>query len=137
MAIITTNMSPFDAVKEVTFDPDCRSARVNRFGIGFGQRGYAGNKHYPTIETAEAAFEAMIVDLRRVYGTPGRNWTGKFIEEEMEINPGTTLLRRVRFVPLLKSGKQGKTIHTIYLYPIEVSAERIEAIGASLKIPVS
>jgi hypothetical protein len=130
-------LSPFDAQREVTFAADCKSAVANRWGIGFGQRGYAGNEHFSTREAVEAAFEAMLVDLRNVYGTPARNWTGRYVEEELSIAEGVDLVRRVRFVPLLKSGKRGKAIHTLYIYPIRVTPERIELLSAALKMPVS
>src|SRR4051794_36776952 len=113
-------MSPFDAIRKVTHSHDCQTARVNRYGIGFGQRGYWGNEHFPSLGLAEAAFEVHLIDLRRVYGTPGHNWTGQFIEEEVALPPKVLTLRSVRFIPLRKDGKRGKTIHTVQLYRIDV-----------------
>jgi hypothetical protein len=135
MAIAT--ISPFDALARVTFAPDCKSARLNRYGIGFGQRGYAGNVHYATLAEAEAAFEERLADLRKVYGTPARNWTGRYLEEALPIAPGVRLFRRVRFIPLRKNGKHGAAIHMVYLYPIDEKPGEIDAIEVALKIPVS
>jgi hypothetical protein len=120
-----TYLSPFDAVSAVSFvkneggSYDTSRARVNRFGIGYGQKGFWGNQHFATEADARKAYEAKLADLRTVYGKPGRNWTGRFIEESI---PGTDasgphhLIEGKRFVPLKKDGKRGKTIHTVHLY---------------------
>jgi hypothetical protein len=80
-------------------------------GIGFGQRGYWGNRHFSTVELAEAAFDDCARETRAIYTR-----MGKFIEEEIT---GDSLIRGLRFVPLRKDGKRGKLIHTIHLYRIE------------------
>jgi len=129
------NLSPFDAIQRVEKIGD--QWIVKRYGIGFGQKGYAGNIHYATLELAQQAFETRLVDLRKVYGTPGRNWTGKFIERESEPGMMGTLLRQVRFIPLKKNGKPGVTVHYVHLYRIDVRPGEIEAIEDALKIKIA
>jgi hypothetical protein len=80
-------------------------------GIGFGQRGYWANRHFSTLELAEAAFDDYARETRAIYTR-----MGKFIEEEIT---GGSLICGLRFVPLRKDGKRGKLIHTIHLYLIE------------------
>ena len=126
------SISPFDAAAAVTFDAD-GVAVANRFGMSSSQRGYCYNKHFPTEQAARSAFEAALVDLRSVYGSPARNWTGRYLEDELTIPEAAISIRAVRFTPILKNGRKGKTVHTVSLYPIRVTPERIEQLAASLR----
>jgi hypothetical protein len=126
-------MSPFDALQRVSVAPDCKSARANRFGIGFGQKGFWGNVHFPDRESAESAFESRLANLRAIYGKPGHNWTGRYVEE---LVAGALAIREVRFIPLKKNGKPGVTVHTVRLYRIEVSESLRAELSDTLGIPV-
>ena len=92
-------------------------------GIGFGQQGYWCNRHFTTLELAQSAYDRMAAELRNEIvpsGTGGRLcWRHGSIETPIEPPPGSTLIRGARFRGLLKSGKPGKTVHTIYLYRID------------------
>jgi hypothetical protein len=138
MTTTNTYISPIDAAHQVEFDlPDCRSGRVKRYGIGYGQGCFWGNVHFADMESLSVALDAMLADIRTAYGTAGRRQTGRFIEENTtEFPAGCGLIRKIRFIPLLKSGKRGKTIHTIQVYSIEVTEARIAAISNALRIPV-
>lgn len=131
-------MSPFDANLKITFRKnadgswDLKNADVNRFGIGFGQKGFWGNQHFGTEAAATAEYERRLAELRAIYGTGnGRDWTGKFVEEEIPV-VNDVLIRGVRFVPLKKNGKRGLRVHTVHLYRIEVSDERLAEIRKAL-----
>ena len=92
--------------------------KLPTIGIGYGQRGSWCNRHFASQEKAIAAFEKYLEEIRKIYGTPGHNWTGKFIEENDLIAEGSTVLRAIKFTPLKKNGKRGATIHKAILYPI-------------------
>lgn len=129
--------SPFDAASAVTFDrPECKSARVNRYGIGFGQTGYAGNDHFPDLETASAEWDRRVADVRKAYSTPAKGWTGKFAEELSEYPGNISAIKCARFVNIKKNGKKGRIVHTVSLYRIERTDEDIRRISELLKIPV-
>jgi hypothetical protein len=83
-------------------------------GIGFGQAGYWGNRHFSTVELAEASYERYAAEIRASYST---QFSGKFIE--VAIKPVGTLIKGVRFINLKKNGKPGKIVHTVHLYKIE------------------
>jgi hypothetical protein len=118
-------MSPFDAISKVKADCATRTARFYTFGVGFGGQGYWGNDWFSTREEAEAEYERRTVELREIYGAPGKfQWTGKFIEEPVAIMPGSTLLKGVRFVPLKKNGRKGVRVQTLHLYPISISEQQ-------------
>jgi hypothetical protein len=94
--------------------------RINRFGIGYGGRGFYGNTHYGTEAEAVAAFEAELRQTRESYAKGGPvGGCGKWVEEETPADG--SLLRSVRFTGLLKSGKRSKLYHVVQLYRIELS----------------
>ena len=92
-------------------------------GIMFGQKGYCGNVHYSDVEVARVAFDARCADVRKAYSTPGRQWTGNFVEEEIpahedSLGKGNHYLGGRRFTNLKKNGKKGAVVHTVSLYAI-------------------
>jgi hypothetical protein len=132
----TVTMSPFDAINACTSIDGVW--HLNRFGMGFGQAGYAGNKHFATEEAAREAYEKYLAETRVIYGTPkapnrpGMPWTGKYVEE-IKTGAGPLYICGVRFVNLKKDGKRGKIIHTVYLYRIEHCSERIDQIREAIR----
>jgi len=111
---------------------DVSRAKINRFGIGFGQQGDGGNKHYPTEQDARQAYERYLTKTRAIYAkSNGRDWTGQFIEDRIPAN--AFLVEGVKFVPLKKNGKRGVRIHTVYLYRMEIKPEMEQAIREAIR----
>lgn len=89
---------------------------INRFGIGFGQKGYWGNKHFHTLEAAEAEFRKHAEGCHESYA----KGFAKYAVEDVDMSRAApSLLKAIRFVNITKAGKRGKIVHTLHLYRID------------------
>lgn len=115
MAMITCY---YDAAMACTYvkEGEAFVPYINRFGIGFGQRGYWGNKHFHTLEAAEAEFQKHVEGCHEPY-TKG---FAKHVVEDVDLSRAApSLLKAIRFVNITKAGKRGKIVHTLQLCRIE------------------
>lgn len=92
--------------------------KIPLFGIGYGQRGYWGNKHYSTKETVEKGFDAYLRSTHDAYYKSfGEAYTTT--EETNNLTWSKSLLRQIKFYNVKKNGKRGVIVHTVQLYAIE------------------
>jgi len=100
---------------------------INRWGIAFGQKGYASNQHFVTESQAVEAFEKMLTEVRATYARGFK----AVVEDVTEFasNPAGTV-KMVKFTGILKSGKPSKLVHTVAIYRINHTTEVEAAINA-------
>lgn len=85
-----------------------------QFGIGFGQRGYWGNRHFSTEQMARQAYTNYVNQVRESYRKP---FGSSFVVELIPV--AGSVIEAFRLVNLKKNGQRGKIVHTVHLYQID------------------
>lgn len=83
-----------------------------RYGIGYGGQGTWMNKHFATIEEAQAEFDSQVAQLHTIYGTSAT------ISNELPAMCSSRLVQTFSIVNTKKNGKPGKMRQTVTLYQI-------------------